>query len=106
MMEAAASMMPGLNKMQTNTFFTSSKQMEVTKEMLKELGKEAIKEVKDLTEFNKDIWKQVMDNLKHPGGQMKNPDKDANKNHAIVPQTPYLFGTRIQMRLLEASKLM
>eukprot|EP00957_Ditylum_brightwellii_P039586 2994630-Ditylum_brightwellii.AAC.1 len=66
--------------------------MEVGKETLEELGKEGIKEVKDLAEFNKKIWKQVADNMKHPGGQMKNLDGRADKNHATVPQTLYLFG--------------
>eukprot|EP00957_Ditylum_brightwellii_P127094 9689307-Ditylum_brightwellii.AAC.1 len=92
--------------MQTTNFFTSSKQMEVAKEMLKQLGKEGIKEVEDLAEFNKDIWKQVAENPKHPGGWMKNLDKGTNMNHAMVPQTLYLFEARRQKRLLEASKLM
>eukprot|EP00957_Ditylum_brightwellii_P165873 12628757-Ditylum_brightwellii.AAC.1 len=82
MTEAAASMMRGLNKMQTNTFFASSKHMEVAKEMLEELRKEGIKDAEDLTKFMKGTWKQVADNLKCLGGWMKNPDKEANKNHA------------------------
>eukprot|EP00957_Ditylum_brightwellii_P095996 7314089-Ditylum_brightwellii.AAC.1 len=94
MTEAAASMTLGLNKMQTNTFFTSLKQMEAAKEMLGELRKEGIKEAEDFAKFTKETWKQVVDNLKHLGGWMKNPDKDANKSHATVPQTPYLFGTK------------
>eukprot|EP00957_Ditylum_brightwellii_P023030 1738087-Ditylum_brightwellii.AAC.1 len=106
MTEAVASTRPGFNKMQTTNFFTSSKQMEVSKEMLVQLGKEGIKEVEDLAEFNKDIWKQVAENLKHPGSWMKNTVKEANQNHATVPQTPYLFGARTQKRLLKASKLM
>eukprot|EP00957_Ditylum_brightwellii_P162513 12374391-Ditylum_brightwellii.AAC.1 len=57
MTEAAASTRPGLTKTQTNTFFTSSKQMEVAKETLTQLGKEGIKEVEDLAEFSKEIWK-------------------------------------------------
>eukprot|EP00957_Ditylum_brightwellii_P043238 3276630-Ditylum_brightwellii.AAC.1 len=72
-MEAAASIRLDLNKMQTTNFFTSSKQMEVVKEALVQLGKEGIKEVEDLAEFNKDIWKQVAENLKRLGGWMKNP---------------------------------
>eukprot|EP00957_Ditylum_brightwellii_P039376 2978260-Ditylum_brightwellii.AAC.1 len=83
MTETAVSMTPDLNKTQTNTFFTSFKQMEVTKEMLEELRREGIKEAKVLAEFRKETWKQVADNLNHPGGWMKNPDKDANKNHAM-----------------------
>eukprot|EP00957_Ditylum_brightwellii_P018757 1410149-Ditylum_brightwellii.AAC.1 len=74
--------------------------------MMEELGKEGIKEVEDLVEFAKKTWKQVADNLKHPGGQIKNLDSRANKNHVMVPQTPYLFGAKTQKRLLKASKLM
>eukprot|EP00957_Ditylum_brightwellii_P206959 15350789-Ditylum_brightwellii.AAC.1 len=37
---------------------------------------------------------------------MKNPDKNTNNNHAMVPQTLYLFKAKTQKRLLEASKLM
>eukprot|EP00957_Ditylum_brightwellii_P120559 9197347-Ditylum_brightwellii.AAC.1 len=66
--------------------------MEVTKETLVQLGKERIKE--------------VAENLKHPGGWIRNPDKEANQSHAMVPQTPYLFGARTQKRLLKASELM
>eukprot|EP00957_Ditylum_brightwellii_P152731 11625672-Ditylum_brightwellii.AAC.1 len=106
MTEAAASTRPGINKAHTNTFFTSSKQMEVAKEMLAQLEKEGIKEVKDLAEFSNNIWKQVAENLKRPGGWMKNPDREANQSHAMVPQTPHLFRPRTQKRLLKASKLM
>eukprot|EP00957_Ditylum_brightwellii_P091758 6987235-Ditylum_brightwellii.AAC.1 len=80
--------------------------MEVTKETLEELKKEGIKDAEDLAEFTKEMWKQVAGNLKHLGGWMKNPDKEANKNHAAVPQTVFLFGAKMQKRLLEASKLM
>eukprot|EP00957_Ditylum_brightwellii_P154830 11783993-Ditylum_brightwellii.AAC.1 len=82
MTEAAASMRPGLNKKQTTTFFTSSKQMEVVKNVIEELGGKGIKEVKDLAKFKREMWKQVADNLKCLGGQMKNPDIGADKNHA------------------------
>eukprot|EP00957_Ditylum_brightwellii_P003097 236009-Ditylum_brightwellii.AAC.1 len=74
--------------------------------MLEELKKEGIKEAKDLAEFTKEMWKQVTDNLKHPGDQMKNPVKEANKNHATVPQTLFLFRAKAYKRLLKASKLM
>eukprot|EP00957_Ditylum_brightwellii_P108522 8277287-Ditylum_brightwellii.AAC.1 len=62
--------------------------MEVTKEMLAQLGLERIKKVEDLALFSKDTWKQVAENLKHPGGQMKNPDKvHNNDNPSTIPQT-------------------
>eukprot|EP00957_Ditylum_brightwellii_P143456 10929091-Ditylum_brightwellii.AAC.1 len=92
--------------MQTNTFFTSSKQMEVAEDMLEELRKEEIKEAEDLAKLTKDMWKQVADNMKRLGGQMKNLDKEADKNHAMVLQTLYLSGVKTQKRLLKVYKLM
>eukprot|EP00957_Ditylum_brightwellii_P149003 11344626-Ditylum_brightwellii.AAC.1 len=80
--------------------------MEVSKETLVQLGQEGIKKVKDLAEFSKDNWKQVAENLKHPGGWMKNLDKKQdNNNPPTIPQTLYLFGVRTQKRLLKASEL-
>eukprot|EP00957_Ditylum_brightwellii_P208250 15356484-Ditylum_brightwellii.AAC.1 len=107
MAEVAASTRLGLNKEQTNTFFMSCRQMEVLKETLVQLGQEGTKKIKDLTECSKDNWKQVAENLKRLGGQMKNPDKEKdNDNPSTIPQTLYLFGVRTQKRLQEASELM
>eukprot|EP00957_Ditylum_brightwellii_P110372 8418320-Ditylum_brightwellii.AAC.1 len=80
--------------------------MEIAKEMMAQLGKEGIKELEDLAEFSNEIWKQVAENLKRPGCQMKNPNRNPdNNNPATVPQTLYLFGARTQKRLIEASEL-
>eukprot|EP00957_Ditylum_brightwellii_P022142 1670347-Ditylum_brightwellii.AAC.1 len=64
MTEATASMRARLTKDQTTFFFTNAKQMELTKETLAQLGLKEIKKVKDLTEFSKENYKQVMENLK------------------------------------------
>eukprot|EP00957_Ditylum_brightwellii_P050413 3823093-Ditylum_brightwellii.AAC.1 len=81
-----------MTKDQTTFFFTNAKQMEVTKDTLAQLGLEGIKKVEDLAEFSKENWKQVTENLKHPGGGMKNPDKvHGNDNPSTIPQTPYPF---------------
>eukprot|EP00957_Ditylum_brightwellii_P129689 9893064-Ditylum_brightwellii.AAC.1 len=80
--------------------------MEIAKDMLEELEKEGIKEVEDLAGFNKETWKQVVDNLKCLGGWMKNQDSRADKNHATVPKTLYLFSAKIQKKLLKASEMM
>eukprot|EP00957_Ditylum_brightwellii_P032861 2491658-Ditylum_brightwellii.AAC.1 len=93
--EAASSIMLGLTKAQTTTFFVSPKLMGMVKETLLELGKEGIKEAMDLAEINKDMWKQAADNLKHPGGWMKNPDKNSLKD-STVPHTPCIFGAKTQ----------
>eukprot|EP00957_Ditylum_brightwellii_P143769 10954707-Ditylum_brightwellii.AAC.1 len=70
--------------------------MEVVKETLVELGKEGIKEAKDLAKFDKDMWKQVAESLNRLGGKMKNLDKEVEKT-SMVPQTLYLFGAKMQM---------
>eukprot|EP00957_Ditylum_brightwellii_P114967 8768640-Ditylum_brightwellii.AAC.1 len=63
MTKATASTRAGLTKDQNNTFFTSSKQMEVE------------------------------ENFKRLGGRMKNLDKvQGDDNPSTIPQTPYPFG--------------
>eukprot|EP00957_Ditylum_brightwellii_P094906 7228142-Ditylum_brightwellii.AAC.1 len=75
--------------------------------MLTHMGHKGIKKVEDLAEFSKDNWKQIAENLKRLGGQMKNPDKEAgNDNPSTIAQTLYSFGVRTQKRLQEASELM
>ena len=107
MTEATASTRSGLNKEKMTFFFTSTKQMDVTKETLIQLSHKGIKKVEDLAEFSKENWKQVADSLKRPGGRMANPNKEpGDGNPLTVTQTPYLFGVRTQKRLLEASELM
>eukprot|EP00957_Ditylum_brightwellii_P021752 1640908-Ditylum_brightwellii.AAC.1 len=60
--------------------------MEVMKETLAQLGLKGIKKVEDLVEFSKDSWKQVVENLKYPGGRMKNPDKvQGDENPSTIP---------------------
>eukprot|EP00957_Ditylum_brightwellii_P130541 9958236-Ditylum_brightwellii.AAC.1 len=62
--------------------------MGVTKETLTQFGQEGIKNFEDLAEFSKDNWRQVAENPKRPGGQMKNLDKEKdNNNPSTVPQT-------------------
>eukprot|EP00957_Ditylum_brightwellii_P004402 334194-Ditylum_brightwellii.AAC.1 len=68
--------------------------MEVVRDTMEELEEEGINEVKNLAEFTKGTWKQVVDNLKCPGDWTKNLDSRANKNHATVPQTLYLLGAK------------
>eukprot|EP00957_Ditylum_brightwellii_P041247 3122747-Ditylum_brightwellii.AAC.1 len=47
-----------------------------------------------------------MENLKRPGGRMKNLDKvHGNDNPSTIPLTMYPFGARTQKRLQEALEL-
>eukprot|EP00957_Ditylum_brightwellii_P029198 2207178-Ditylum_brightwellii.AAC.1 len=69
------------------------------------MEKEGIVEAKNLAEFDRVIWKQVTDNLWHPGSQIKNLDKGTDKDSTIL-QTPFVFGTKTQKILLKVLELM
>eukprot|EP00957_Ditylum_brightwellii_P048311 3666689-Ditylum_brightwellii.AAC.2 len=87
-------MAPGLSKAETSTFFLNVSLMDVNLKTFTKLGKEGIVKVEDLGEFNKTMWKQVADNLQHPNGQTKNPDKGLDKG-STVPQSPVVFGAKM-----------
>ena len=65
------------------------------------LQEEGIKDVDYLEMFDKDFLKQLIDNLKCPGGQI-------NVGGAMVATTAFKFGVKVQIRLeavLESCKI-
>eukprot|EP00957_Ditylum_brightwellii_P208103 15355876-Ditylum_brightwellii.AAC.1 len=77
-------MATGLNKIETVTFFSNMALMDMNAKILTKLGKKGIVEEEDLVEFNKATWKHILDNLWHPGSQMKNPDKGVDKGVTVL----------------------
>eukprot|EP00957_Ditylum_brightwellii_P078125 5939429-Ditylum_brightwellii.AAC.1 len=59
MTEVAASTRLGLNKEQTNTFFTSFRQMEALKEMLVQLGQEGCREAQAPGRLNEESGQEA-----------------------------------------------
>ena len=60
--------------------------------------------VSDLLEFDKDSFKEVVDNLRRPGGRIPNPDAHPPDGFTI-PQPPFQIGAKSVMRLVAASKI-
>eukprot|EP00957_Ditylum_brightwellii_P165025 12564095-Ditylum_brightwellii.AAC.2 len=67
MTTSATGTMPGLTRAETTIFFVSPTLIHMVKETLVKLGKEGINKAEDLAKFDQEIWKQVADNLEHPG---------------------------------------
>ena len=69
-----------------------------------QLAKEGIVKVANLLDFDKESLRQIEDNLRRLGGRVPDPMPGAPQG-ASVPQPPYVFGAKLQMRLEVASKL-
>ena len=59
---------------QNLTFFTNADQMALPVATFEQLANEGITTVNDLLGFDKETFKQVVDNLRNPGGRIPNPD--------------------------------
>ena len=69
-----------------------------------QLANEGIATVADLLDFDKESLRQIADNLRRPGGRVPDPTPGAPSGVSI-PQPPYVFGAKLQMRLEVACKL-
>ena len=69
-----------------------------------QLANEGIATVLDLTEFDKETFKQVVDNLRNPGGRVPNPDPGAAPG-STIPRPPFVFGAKSHRRLMAACDL-
>mmetsp|Transcript_33177 Transcript_33177/g.50752 ORF Transcript_33177/g.50752 Transcript_33177/m.50752 type:complete len:93 (+) Transcript_33177:65-343(+) len=58
-------------------FFTHADQTAIPNETVNQLANKGIAAVSDLSEFNKESLKQILDNLRNPGGRIPNPDPGA-----------------------------
>ena len=63
-----------LTAAQTRAFFRDADQMAIPDATVTQLATEGIATVSDLGKFEKDSIKQVVDNLRNPGGRIANPD--------------------------------
>ena len=68
------------------------------------LQSEGILEVSDLADFDKNAILQITENLCKPGDRIPNPDPGVAQN-ATIPHPLFVFGAKLQMRILAACKL-
>ena len=87
-----------LTNAQTTAFFTEATQTAIPTGTLARMEQEVIKTVDDLGEFQKASLKQVVDNLRNPGGKIPNPDPNAAQG-ATIPTPPFTFGAKSLLRM-------
>ena len=89
---------------QITTFYEDAAQMAVPAATRAQLQMEGLVSVSDLLEFDKDSFKEVVDNLRRPGGRIPNPDVHP-PDGSTIPQPPFQIGAKSVMRFVAASKI-
>jgi hypothetical protein len=93
-----------LTAAQIASFFEDDDQMGLTNETVNKLVEEGIDDPDNLSDFDKDMLKQVAENLRKPGGRIPNPDPNAPAG-STIETPPFPFGAKSQKRMLEAGEL-
>jgi hypothetical protein len=93
-----------LTAAQITTFFKLPTAMAIPHATRVQLQADGIDDVSNLVDFDKDTLKQVAENLRRPGGRVLSPDPGAAEG-AMIPTSPFVFGAKLQMRLLAACDL-
>jgi hypothetical protein len=86
---------------QTTVFFEHNDQMGIPNATVLQLQLEGISTVDDLSDFDKDTLQQVADNLRRPGGRVQDSTPVAVMG-ATIPTPPFVFGAKLQKRILAA----
>ena len=79
-----------LTAAQTTTFFKHPEQMGIPHTTVLQLQSEVITLVDNLVDFDKDSLKQLVDNLRHPGGCVPDPNPGA-QHGSTIPTPPFVF---------------
>ena len=87
-----------LTATQTTAFFEHADQMGIPHVTVVQLQAEGITSVLDLADFNKDSLQQLVDNLRHPGGRVPDPNPAAQPG-STIPTPPFVFGAKSQRRI-------
>lgn len=88
----------------TTAFFEDADQMHIPGPTRIQLQTEGLVEVTDLQAFNDVTFKQIVENLRKPGGTIPNPDPAAAPG-AVVRTPSFVLGAKSQARLLAAIRL-
>ena len=89
---------------QRTAFFENNDQMGNPHATVVKLQEEGISRPDDLVDFDKNMIKQIADNLRRPAGRIPDPTPGAPAG-ATIPTPPFVFGAKSVMRLTAATKL-
>ena len=93
-----------LTAAQTTTFFEHAEQMGIPHTIVVQLQSKGIDVVADLVDFDKTSLQQLVDNLRHPGGCVPDPNPGAPPG-ATIPTPPFVFGAKSQKCIAVACDL-
>ena len=78
--------------------------MSIPRATVTQLANEGIVTVEDLEDFDGESIKQIANNLRRPGGRVRDPTPGAARG-ATIPTPPFVFRSKSQMRLEVATNL-
>ena len=87
-----------LTAAQMTTFFEHMDKMGIPHVTVVQLQAEGITSVSDLADFNKASFQQLVDNLRHPGGCVPDPNPTAQPG-STIPTPPFVFGAKSQRHI-------
>ena len=93
-----------LTTAQMTTFFEHAKEMGIPHATVMQLQSKGITLVADLVDFDKDSLQQLVDNLRHPGGCVPDPNPGAPPR-STIPTPPFVFGAKSQKHIAVACDL-
>lgn len=88
-------------QLQTTAFFEDADQMAIPHATRMQLQTEGLEFVDDLSEFDKESLKQLIENLRKPGGTIPDPNPNAQPG-AVIPTPPFILGAKSHSRLQAA----
>ena len=92
------------NDAETTAFFENANQMHLVPATRIQLQTEGIEEVTDLLEFNDDSLKQLVENLRKPGGTIPDPNPMADPG-AVIRTPSFVLGAKSYTRLQAAVRI-
>ena len=93
-----------LTAAQTTTFFEHAKEMGIPHATVMQLQSKGITLVADLVDFDKDSLQELVDNMRHPGGCVPDPNPGAPPR-STIPTPPFVFGAKSQKHIAIACDL-
>ena len=78
---------------QTTAFFENANQMALPHATRIRIREEGLTEVGDLEEFDDDTFKQLVENLRKPGGTIPDPNAAAAAG-AVIPTPAFVIGAK------------
>ena len=86
---------------QTTAFFEDANQMALPPDTRQRLAVEGLMTVGDLQDFDDETFKQLVENLRKPGGMIPDPNPAAPAG-AVIQTPAFVIGAKSQMRLKTA----